>query len=59
MNKHAYLIAAHTDPEHLKALILALDRPWTRFFIHVDKKVDVSVFQLLDLPPRVTFLRTV
>lgn len=39
----AYLISAHTDPLQLKRLIDAL-HPDAQFFVHVDKKSDMSAF---------------
>ena len=41
--KIAYLISAHTDPRHMFRLIDAL-QPHAEFFIHVDAKVDISLF---------------
>lgn len=38
--KHAFLIAAHTDPEQLKRLISALDSESSLFYIHWDKKTE-------------------
>lgn len=43
--KIAYLIAAHTDPLHLRRLISALEIPEvTDFYIHIDKRVDIAAF---------------
>ncbi|MBE5962374.1 MAG: hypothetical protein E7256_13510 [Lachnospiraceae bacterium] len=38
MNRHAYLIIAHEEPELLKKLICFLDHPESDIFIHIDKK---------------------
>jgi len=39
------LITAHNQPEHLSRLINALDREGARFYVHIDKKTDVTPFQ--------------
>ena len=39
MNKHAYLILAHTNFGQLKKLLRLLDDPRNDIFVHVDKKV--------------------
>lgn len=41
----AFLILAHNTPSHLARLITALRHPDHRFFIHVDKKQDVTPFE--------------
>ena len=43
--KHAYLIMAHSDPEHLYKLIKVLDDERNDIFIHIDGKQDISKFQ--------------
>ena len=45
MNKHAYLILAHNDPEHFGLLIDALDDARNDIYVHVDRKADISEFQ--------------
>lgn len=45
MMKIAYLIAAHTDAVQLKRLVLALQESYCDFYIHIDKKADISLFQ--------------
>jgi hypothetical protein len=40
----AYLLFVYNQPEHFARLIRALDAPWAHFFIHVDKKADLSAF---------------
>ena len=42
--KIAYLILAHENPTHLRRLIRALRTPWTRFYVHVDRKVPEGLF---------------
>lgn len=41
----AYLIAAHNTPNHLCKLINALNSPNVKFFIHIDRKSDISLFK--------------
>ena len=42
----AYLISAHTDAPQLKRLVETL-HPDAHFFIHIDKKSDITPFQAL------------
>ena len=42
--KIAYLILAHNTPNHLSRLVRALDSPNAIFFIHVDRRFDISAF---------------
>ena len=52
----AFLISAHTDPEHLRRLILSLPSG-SRFHVHIDRKADIEPFvRLLGDNPSVTFL---
>ena len=44
MKKIAYLVLAHNDSEHLSKLIKTLDHN-SDFYIHIDKKSDISEFQ--------------
>lgn len=55
--KIAYLISAHTDPNHLERLIRALDDNQTEFFIHLDARADKKQFASIGSHPRVTFLK--
>lgn len=41
----AYLIMAHKYPEQLHRLVSRLNDGFSEFFIHIDKKVDISQFQ--------------
>jgi hypothetical protein len=43
----AFLVLAHDQPAHLARLIEALAGGATRFFVHVDAKVDVAPFRTL------------
>ena len=40
----AYMITAHMDPEQLGRLVKALTYEENVFYIHIDKKVDISPF---------------
>lgn len=52
----AFLISAHTDPEHLRRLIFSLPSG-SRFHVHIDRKSDIEPFvRLLGGNPSVTFL---
>ena len=51
----AYLISAHTDAPQLKRLVEAL-HPDAHFFIHIDKKVDITPFQAVLQRDNVHFL---
>ncbi len=51
----AYLISAHTDAPQLKRLIEAL-HPDAEFFIHIDRKSDLSAFTEQIDSPRVHFI---
>lgn len=42
--KIAHLILAHKNPVQLQKLITALSHPSFDFYIHVDKKVDITLF---------------
>ena len=43
--KFAYLIFAHKNPEQFIRLLKALDTEESRFFIHIDKKVQIDGFK--------------
>ena len=40
----AYLLVVHNQPNHLARLIQALNVPHAHFFIHVDRKANISDF---------------
>ena len=40
----AHLIMAHKNPSQLARLIKKLEHPEADFFIHIDKKVDITAF---------------
>lgn len=42
--KHAYLILAHSDADHLRILVGALDDTRNDIYIHIDKKSDIDDF---------------
>lgn len=54
--KLAYLISAHTDPEHLKRLISVLHSD-ADYYIHIDAKVDITPFIELITFPYVHFIK--
>ena len=43
--KLAYLIVAHHQPNHLARLVQALDEEHSSFFVHIDEKVSLTLFQ--------------
>lgn len=45
MNRHAYLIMAHDEPEMLQSLIDCIDDLRNDIFIHIDLKADISLFE--------------
>ncbi|RFM30175.1 beta-1,6-N-acetylglucosaminyltransferase [Deminuibacter soli] len=51
--KVAHLILTHKQPRQLERLIQALDYPGADFFIHVDRKADITPFQYLFAKPNV------
>lgn len=54
MARLAFLISAHTDPEHLKRLVESLPGG-SDFYIHVDKKAEISRFTDIVKGPNVHF----
>lgn len=42
----AYLLSAYTEPKSLVHLVNALDNEQVEFYIHIDKKVDISAFKV-------------
>ncbi len=49
LGKHAYLIMAHNQPEHLRKLLDVLDNERNDIFIHLDKKSSIDSQSLLDI----------
>lgn len=47
MNRHAYLILAHTHPHQLKKLLAAIDDERNDIYIHLDQKADFSYEDLM------------
>lgn len=41
----AYLISAYTEPRSLENLVKALNMECVDFYIHIDKKVDITKFR--------------
>ena len=52
----SYLVLAHNTPNHLRRLVHALESPNSVFFIHVDRKFDISPFEEGLSQYNVTFL---
>lgn len=49
IGKHAYLIMAHNQPEHLRKLLDVLDNERNDIFIHLDKKSSIDPQSLSDI----------
>lgn len=47
-SRHAYLIMAHADPEHLQQLVSAIDDYRNDIFIHLDLKSDILKFNTIE-----------
>jgi hypothetical protein len=53
----AYLVMAHREPQILRRLVASLAAPWSRAYIHIDKKVDIAPFvAALSGSPNVAFI---
>lgn len=52
----AYLILAHKYPSHILRMVNRLNSENVRFFIHVDKNVDIRPFAISELSSKVTFV---
>ena len=53
----AFLLAAHSQPEHLALLVDSLACDWARVFIHIDAKADIREFhKRIPESERVVFL---
>lgn len=44
MNRHAYIVLAHNEPEVLKVLLRLIDDERNDIFLHIDKKTDIRLF---------------
>jgi hypothetical protein len=55
--KTAYIILAHNQPDHLFRMINALNSENTSFYVHIDKKSDISIFNPTQYPENVVFLQ--
>lgn len=52
-----YLILAHKNPNQLFRLVLRLNEDWVKFYIHIDKNVEITLFkELFKDYPNVFFL---
>lgn len=56
MKQHAFLIAAHQDPQHLSRLIDVMNSGQAHFFVHIDRKVSLAPFQEHCKRDNVTFI---
>ena len=56
MTQLAFLISAHTDPQHLCRLVKSLPAS-SEFFIHIDAKSDIRPFHALLQQPNVHFVK--
>ena len=56
MTQLAFLISAHTDPQHLCRLVKSLPAS-SEFFIHIDAKSDIRPFRALLQQPNVHFVK--
>ena len=54
--KIACLILAHKNPGQLQRVIKAMQHPAIDMYIHVDKKVDIRAFAVLENIKNVLFL---
>jgi hypothetical protein len=55
--KIAHLILCHKNPEQVRRLILHMADAHFDFYIHVDKKTDITPFLALQAVPGVTFIK--
>lgn len=40
-----YIILAHQLPEQIYRLVYRLNSPWVKFYIHIDKKIEIAPFR--------------
>lgn len=52
MNKHAYLIIAHNEPEVLRTLLAALDDVRNDIFVHIDRRARFVYESVKDYKPK-------
>jgi len=55
--KIAHLILSHKNPDQLERLLRVLDHPAFDFYIHVDKKSDITPFEYLTRQKNVFFIK--
>jgi hypothetical protein len=53
--KIAYLVLAHNQPDHLFRMINALNTENSSFYVHIDKKSDIAIFNPSQYPKNVFF----
>lgn len=49
MKTHAFLIQCHNNPSQLLRLVERLDSPFSRFYIHIDKKHEKEMMDSVDV----------
>ena len=59
MERHAYLILAHSNWEQLQILISLLDDPRNDIFIHIDAKSDISSLHLKTLHSEIVYTKRI
>ena len=52
MNKHAYLIIAHNEPEVLRTLLAMLDDVRNDIFVHIDRRARFVYESVKDYKPK-------
>jgi len=55
--KIAYLILAHNNPAHLLRMVERLSGPDTLFYVHIDAKTDIDLFEVVRRHPSVVFCK--
>ena len=56
----AYLVFVHKNPDQFIRLITTIDTPDSVFYIHVDKKVDITPYKKIEEvvdPKKITWLK--
>ena len=54
--RHAYLVLAHTGPDHVRRLVAALRHPGVSFYVHVDARADTDFRAYLEGQDDVTLV---
>src|SRR5580765_6877274 len=56
--KMAFVIVAYKDPSQIERLIKKFSRPENDFYIHLDKKINISNFSYLEQLGQVYFIKS-